>query len=99
LEEKVIEDDVCKYARKKYDALALKFTSPRRKNVPDRIFLFPAGIIVFIEFKATGKLPNEGQIKEMGRLKDRGFKIHVCDDIDQGREMVDHYGEMSRLLS
>lgn len=96
--EREIETEVCKYAREKYDALAHKFTSPRRRSVPDRLFLFRGGITVFIEFKATGKKPTTGQLREIERLRERNHFVHVCDDIDQGRRIVDHYGKMSDLF-
>lgn len=90
--ERDIEEDNCVYARKRYGAMALKFTSPQRNNVPDRIFLFPHNIHFFIEYKATGKKASDGQKREHKRLRDRGHQVYVVDDVDQGRKIIDTYG-------
>lgn len=94
MRESVIETNNCNYAKGRYGALALKFTSPQRKNVPDRIFLFPMNIHFFIEYKATGKKASEGQKREHKRLRDRGHHVYVVDDIDQGRKIIDAYGAL-----
>ncbi len=59
--------------------LALKFTSPARRNVPDRICLFPRGRVVFVECKAPGKKPTAGQQREHDRLRHLGFPVVVMD--------------------
>ena len=89
--EKDIESEVCKYARKTYRAMALKFTSPQRRNVPDRIFLFPDEKILFIEFKAPRKTASKGQEREHTRLRDRGFTVYVVDDIQLGKKLIDQF--------
>lgn len=88
MREKDIEDPVCKYARKRFKMMALKFTSPQRRNVPDRIFLGFTGLMFFIEFKAPGKKATEGQLREHARLIGRGHRVYVCDDVDRGKEII-----------
>lgn len=80
---------MCDYAKKKYDAIAYKFTSPQRRNVPDRIVVFPNGVLIFIEFKAPGKLPTEGQNREISRLKYRGQTVLLIDDIMVGKSLIE----------
>lgn len=87
--EKEIEKEVCDYARKKYGAMAYKFTSPARRNVPDRIIIFPSGRIIFIEFKATGKKTTSGQNREIARLRNREQTVYIVDTVDDGICIID----------
>jgi hypothetical protein len=64
---------------KSLGGLALKFTSPSRRNVPDRIVLLPGARITFVELKAPGKLPTAGQQREHMRLWALGFAVLVLD--------------------
>ena len=61
-----------------------KFVSPSFTGVPDRICLFPNGIIVFVEWKRPGRLDglSEKQKKAARLLKQRGFNVLVVDDAD-----------------
>lgn len=70
--------------------LCLKWVSPGRSGVPDRICIFPGGRIVFLETKApkTGKLSLQ-QINMHRRLKARGCDVYVVDHIDQVKEILD----------
>lgn len=84
-----VEVGVCKYAREKYSAQTLKFTSPGRRGVPDRIIIFPSGNLIFIEFKAPGRKPTDAQVREIGRLTEYGQQVYVVDDIDRGQAIID----------
>ena len=64
---------------KRLGGVAYKFTSPGRRNVPDRICVLPGGSIVFVELKAPGKKPTAGQAREHQRLRDLGQQVDVCD--------------------
>jgi len=66
---------------------AYKFTSPSRRNVPDRLVLYPGGFVEFVELKAPGKKATAGQIREHKRLVDMGFPVFVIDS----RQAVDDY--------
>lgn len=68
--------------------LCLKFVSPGRANVPDRIKLFPvppehqelvARYFRFVEYKAPKKKPRPGQVREHARLRAMGFAVDVID--------------------
>lgn len=83
-----IEKAVCDYAKAK-GLLVYKFTSPNRRSVPDRLFILPGGKVFFIEFKAYGKVPTEGQQRELERLLDQGCLAYVCDNIEFGKQIVD----------
>lgn len=87
--EKEIEKKVCDYAKTKYGALCYKFTSPQRRSVPDRMIIFPSGLLVFIEFKAQGKKPTPAQEREIGRLTEFKQEVLVCDNVIQGQRAID----------
>ena len=91
--ERDIEDAVCRYAERKYGMKAEKFVSPGRRSVPDRMFSMHGGRVFFIEFKRPGQKPTPKQAKDHERRRDMGFKVFVCDGIEQGRMIVDAMAE------
>ena len=75
---------------RKAGGLCLKFVSPGYAGVPDRICLFPGGKIAFVELKAPGKTPRPLQVARHRRLRSLGFPVHVIDDSDQVKRMIEH---------
>ncbi|MFD7661338.1 VRR-NUC domain-containing protein [Streptomyces sp. NPDC059788] len=62
-----------------HDFLCLKFVSPARGGVPDRIVVAPRGT-VFVEVKRPG-----GQLRKLqqlmhAKLRCHGAEVHVVDD-------------------
>ncbi len=86
--ESVIESAVCEYA-KRYGALTYKFTSPSRRSVPDRLFLFPKNVVLFIEFKAKDKKPTELQAMEIAKIRDRDVPVYVIDSEKKGVSLIE----------
>ena len=70
-------------AAKKHGGMALKFTSPGRRAVPDRLVLMPGGRVFFVECKAPGQKPTAQQRREHERLRSLGFRVEVIDHRDQ----------------
>lgn len=71
--------------------LCLKFVSPGKRGVPDRICLFPGGKIVFAEIKAPdGRLhPLQKRcIQEFSQLGHDVAVIWSVEDIDKFTEWV-----------
>ncbi|MFJ2420676.1 VRR-NUC domain-containing protein [Streptomyces brevispora] len=69
--------------------LCLKFVSPARGGVPDRIVIAPGGT-VFVEVKRPG-----GQLRKLQRithakLRRHGAEIHVVDDKPSVDEFIAH---------
>lgn len=91
--EKDIEARVCQYART-FGVLTRKFTSPSHRSVPDRLFLFPGGLTVFIEFKQKGKKLTKPQHNECRKLIDLGHKVYLVDNVDGGKQLVDKIMEV-----
>lgn len=88
--DKVYERDIEAYLVDKCKARGwgcYKFTSPQRRNVPDRIVIYPGGVIVFVELKAPGKKPTAGQLREHERLRALGCRVIVASSI----ETVDNF--------
>ncbi len=89
--ERTIEWKVKDYAESK-GWLTRKWTSPNHAFVPDQIFIRPDGLVIFVEFKAAGKKPTAGQLREHQKLRDHGCLVYVIDSVEAGKAMVDHYG-------
>lgn len=86
--EKQIEKKVCDYAKSK-GVLCYKFSSPACRGVPDRIFFFPKGVVVLIEFKsAVGKLSTLQELT-ISKLLDKEAVIFVVNDSNKGIEIID----------
>lgn len=60
-----------------------KFTSPGRRSVPDRIVTLSHNIIIFVELKATGKVPTPKQKKDHQERRRLGCDVRVIDTLDQ----------------
>jgi hypothetical protein len=88
MRESETEKKVGAYVRKR-GGTPYKFTSPERCGVPDRINVLPLGVIVFIEFKATGKKPTIVQYREMDRLKALGQYVYWSDNIEFAKFLID----------
>ena len=78
MNEKLIERKL-RESVKKLGGLALKFSSPYHRGMPDRIILMPENRIAFAELKTTGKKPTELQKKAIAELRALGFKAEVID--------------------
>lgn len=87
LRESRIEKEVCDHARK-LGCLVYKFTSPGKRGVPDRMFILPLGTAVFIEFKAPGKKMTPLQERETFMLIQRGMRVMMCDNTDNGKRWI-----------
>lgn len=86
--EKDIERRVGDYA-KKLGVKTYKFTSPSQRSVPDRIYVFPNGVLFFIEFKRYGEKPTRGQEIELDALAGRGQRVAIIDNVEDGKALVD----------
>ena len=82
--------------------LHLKFTSPGRAAVPDRLVLAQipewlrpvvAKYVRFVEYKAAGKKPTGPQMREHERLRTLGFAVDVVDDVNDARDIFEGMGD------
>lgn len=82
------ENKVEKYLRERIKELrgeCLKFTSPGRTGVPDRIVILPGGQLIFVELKRPKKGATDDQKRVHERLRDLRQNVIVIDS----RELVD----------
>ncbi len=65
--------------------VAEKFKSPNKRNVPDRLVLWPNehgyGRAEIVELKKPGEKPNAGQLRDHARRRRMGFSVYVLDSI------------------
>ena len=78
MNEKLIEKKL-REGVKNSGGIALKFSSPYHRGIPDRIVLMPKGRGYFVELKSTGKKPTPLQAKAMSDLESLGFEVRVID--------------------
>lgn len=69
---------------KKRGGLAVKFVSPGFNGVPDRLVLFPDGVLAFVELKAPGKNLRPLQELRTRQLIALGFRVYCIDS----KEMI-----------
>ena len=69
--------------------LCFKFESPGNNGVPDRIFINPNGITIYIEFKAPGKLATYNQGKQIKRIKANLAPVFVADNLEMACQILD----------
>lgn len=91
----MLEKDIEKYLVsevKKVKGRAYKWVSPGNVGVPDRIVLFPLGLVAFVELKASGKKPTPIQLSQHKKLELLGFEVFVIDS----KEKVDEFIHRSK---
>ena len=70
--EKSIEN-VLREEVERQGGMCLKWTCPGHRGVPDRVILFPGGIIAFVELKRPGAKVKSGGLQEWWREKIQSF--------------------------
>lgn len=87
---------------RKHDVLHLKFVSPGRTSVPDRLVLAKipeflrdtiARYVRFIEYKRPGEVPTPPQEREHARLRAMGFQVDVIDNTFAAEFVVGNMGD------
>ncbi|KAA8825363.1 VRR-NUC domain-containing protein [Bifidobacterium myosotis] len=71
-----------------HGGLALKWTSPGRIGVPDRLLFMPGGRLYMVELKRPGGRPRPSQLALHAKLERRGFHVWVVDDPDAFYAMI-----------
>ena len=88
MRERIIEQALVK-AVKARGGMCPKFTSPGMDGMPDRLVLFPKGVLAFVEVKAPGEKPRPIQVHRHDELRRLGFQVYVLDGLDQIGGMLD----------
>lgn len=87
--EKSIEN-VLRKAVKAEGGLCLKWVCPGHRGVPDRMILFPGGIIAFVELKRPGAKVKAGGLQEWWREKLAGLGFLCCEisTVEQAKRLT-----------
>lgn len=88
--EKVFERELSKYVGDS-GGMAVKLLSQFIKGLPDRMYLLPGGVVVFVEFKSAGKRPTKIQSYIHAKIRALGFLVYVVDSVES-------YGEVHGIV-
>lgn len=81
-----IQKAVVKYATAK-GCVARKYKNEGRRSAPDYIFFY-GGMVLMIEFKASGKKATKAQEREAGIYRNVGILVFTIDNIDDGKKLI-----------
>ncbi|QIG63220.1 hypothetical protein ARB25_31 [Bacteroides phage ARB25] len=84
--EKVFERELSKYVDDS-GGMAVKLLSQFIKGLPDRMFLLHGGVVIFVEFKSTGKRPTKIQSYIHAKIQALGFLVYVVDSVESYEEV------------
>ena len=90
--EKVFERELSKFVEES-GGMAVKLLSQFIKGLPDRMYLLHGGVVVFVEFKSTGKRPTKIQEYVHKRIQALGFLVLVVDSVEtyeKAKNLIDH---------
>ena len=98
--EKSIEN-VLRKAVEDEGGVCLKWTCPGHRGVPDRMILFPGGIIAFVELKRPGAKVKAGGLQEWWRMKilSFGFPCYEISTAEDAQHLVDFLSTRSFALT
>lgn len=87
--EKSIEN-VLRKAVEDEGGVCLKWVCPGHRGVPDRMILFPGGIIAFVELKRPGAKVKAGGLQEWWREKIQsfGFRCYEVSTAEQAKYLA-----------
>lgn len=88
--EKIIERKLVEKC-KSCGAMCIKLLTYQFIGLPDRMCLFPNGVIVFVELKTTGEKPRKIQLNIHNKLRNLGFRVEVIDSIDQINSLINDF--------
>lgn len=94
--EKSIEN-VLRKAVEDEGGVCLKWTCPGHRGVPDRMILFPGGVIAFVELKRPGAKVKAGGLQEWWREKlvSFGFSCYEISTAEQAKNLVSYLSTQS----
>lgn len=79
---------------KTHRVLYYKFVSPGQSGVPDRILVFPNGVVAFVELKAPGEKPRELQHYHLRKLRANKAVAEWFDNFEHFEAWFDAYAKM-----
>lgn len=94
--ESSIEGRACTWARAR-GWLCIKLSAPPA-GIPDRLFVSPTGVHVYIEFKTKDGRIRPAQAHMLRQLADRQCNVFVVRSIHEVREIVRSYEKSQKTL-
>lgn len=97
--EKVFERTLSKYVDDQ-GGMAVKLLSQFIKGLPDRMFLLKSGMVVFAEFKSTGKKPAKIQSYIHAKIQALGFPVLIVDSVEtyeEAKNLIEHLILMEKV--
>ena len=97
--EKSIEN-VLRQAVEAEGGVCLKWVCPGHRGVPDRMILFPGGIIAFVELKRPGAKVKAGGLQEWWREKIQsfGFQRYEISTVEQAKRLTRALANASYMM-
>lgn len=87
--EKLLETKL-KKSTEKMGGWCIKMLSTHLTGLPDRVCLFPGGIIFFAEIKTTKKKAKKIQILVHHKIRKLGFDVHLIDTSAQINQILEN---------
>src|SRR5580765_7258037 len=96
VKESKTEKDVKKWAEE-VGILVVKMNLRGRKGWPDRIFILPNGLVLWVEFKRPGEQPRDLQAYVHRELRKRKQLVYVADHVADTISYIKAHMESPRL--
>ena len=98
--EKSIEN-ILRKAVEDEGGVCLKWTCPGHRGVPDRMILFPGGVIAFVELKRPGAKVKAGGLQEWWRqrLWELGFQYYEISDAAPAKSIANYLATASFIAT
>lgn len=77
---------------------ANKFVCPNHRGKPDRICVFPKGLVIFVELKSEGKKLKDHQAREHQRMRAQGLIVCTLDTRAKVLAFIKHYQELDNAF-
>lgn len=97
--EKSIEN-ILRQAVEAEGGMCLKWVCPGHKGVPDRMILFPGGIIAFVELKRPGAKVKAGGLQEwwQEKIQSFGFPCYEISTAEQAKRLTRALANASYMM-
>jgi hypothetical protein len=82
--EKGIEQAALRKIKKRWPRVQIrKLNGFGFRSWPDRMFFFPQGVLVLMEFKRPGEYLTPAQSYITSQLRNLGYHVYVCDNAEE----------------
>ena len=86
--EKKLESYCCDYAVDVYAARHRKMNGMGKAHWPDRLFLLPGALSIWVEFKRIGEFLTPNQAELHKDFRSMGHEVYVCETVQEFVEVL-----------